>query len=166
VSVRLPNRPEQLEISQRADQVFVVTVSRVMEPEKIEMDDKTFAQVSKMMSKKIPFVSLKNGLATQPEQEVATLYTRVRGKAVAKVELPKKLPSLFDRDGVISIDAACRDPRAPAICAITLLLFAVVFFGKEGLLLLLAMSFLVHMIVVLADKYDREADQEAQKTTD
>jgi serine/threonine protein kinase len=168
VSVRLPNRPEQLEISQRADQVFVVNISKVtIETEqKIEMDDATFARVSKAMSKRIPFVSMKNALATQPEQEVATLYTRIRGKLAIKIEPSKKLPPLFDRDGVISIDAAFRDPKAPAICAITLLLFAVVFFGKEGLLLLIALSFLVHMIVVLADKYARDAEQEAKNTPD
>jgi hypothetical protein len=157
VSAKLPNRSAEIAVEQRADHVFVVSVSEIEadeEPEEDAIDDATFSKASRIMSKKIPFVSMQ--LATKPDQEVKTIYGRLNPVVKKEVTRLKKLPPLFDRDGVISLEAAFRHPNAHVICASVMMVSSVVLFGKEGFLILLAVAFIVHMVMMVGDRLQRE----------
>jgi hypothetical protein len=156
-SAKLPNRPAEIAVEQRADHVFVVSVSKIQDDDESDqdvLDDATFSKASRIMSKKIPFVSMQ--YATRPDQEVKTIYGRLSPVVKKDTQRSRKLPPLFDRDGVISLEAAFRHPNAPVICASVMMVSSVVLFGKEGFLILLAVAFLVHMVMMVGDRLQRE----------
>jgi hypothetical protein len=161
-SAKLPNRSAEIAVEQRAEQVFVVSVSEIGSDEESEsevLDDVTFSKASKIMSKKIPFVSMQ--FATKPDQEVKTIYRPLSPMVKKEARQLKKLPPLSDRDGVVSLEAAFRHPNAAVICASVMMISSVVLFGKEGFLILLAVAFLVHMAMMAADRLEREDGRES-----
>jgi serine/threonine protein kinase len=67
-SAKLPNKPAEIAVEQRADHAFVVSVSKIQDDEGSDqdvLDNATFSEASRIMSKKIPFVSMQ--YATKPD---------------------------------------------------------------------------------------------------
>jgi hypothetical protein len=87
---------------------------------------------------------------------VKTIYGRLSPVVEKDVQRFRNLPPLFDRDGVISLEAAFRHPKAQVICASVMMVSSVVLFGKEGFLILLAVAFLVHMVMMVGDRLQKE----------
>jgi hypothetical protein len=152
----IPNTKERLQVLESSNSVYQVSISPLPDIPK-PIDDSTFSKVSKIMSKKIPFVPMV--MATRPEAPVESLYTTAPMKSVApRPAIRRRLPPLFDRDGVISFETALRDGRAPLICASVILLGSVAAAGKEGLFLILAASLLMHMVILFLEKRQPNSD--------
>jgi hypothetical protein len=152
---QLPNKPDKIEVAQRTDSMFVV---KRCEAKDEVIDDDTFAKVSRIMSRRIPFVSIQ--LAADPDEAIENVYTIVKQKPIPPVKRVP-LPPLFDRDGVISFETAFRHKNATSICAILLVLVSVMLMGKEGFFLLLAVALGVHMtLLIMAKRKERDAANE------
>ena len=151
VKFDLSNAQEKktLKLEQKEDNVFVLSLdnqkrSRSPREEKQpKLDDRAFQQVSRIMSKKIPFSPLT--IAANPDAPIETIYSTVDPKLMMRKKL---LPPLFDEDGVINFDAAIRHDNATKFCAIAMVLFALTFFGSDGFFLLLGISILTHISVI------------------
>ncbi|OHT13766.1 hypothetical protein TRFO_15978 [Tritrichomonas foetus] len=150
--LNVPSMRRTMKLEQKDDSVFVISYDnkakkkKVKQDEQLKLDDKAFQQVSRFMSKKIPFSPLT--IATNPDAPVETIYTTVDATMMRK----KLLPPLVDEDGVINIDAAIRHDNATIICALSMILFCFSLFGTNGFLILLGVSFLTHMTVVFMKK--------------
>lgn len=147
----LPDREEQLEVQQKDDQVFQVSISSLRKQRRKttnDLDDESFSETSKMMSEKMPFVPMK--MATRPEEPVHTLYVDLKSALAHRGH--KKLPPLFDKNGIVNMETAIRHPDATHICASVMMVGSVMLFGKEGFLMLLAVAFLTHLVVTLVEK--------------
>ena len=163
----LPDREEQLEVQQKDDQVFQVSISSLKTKRgdtrrktTTDLDDDTFSEAAKLMSQRIPFVPMK--LATKPEEPVNTLYVDLKSALAQRGQ--RKLPPLYDKNGIVNMQTAIRHPDAVQICASVLLLGSVILFGKEGLLMLLAVAFLTHLIVTLVDKRKQMEKRRKERT--
>ncbi|KAH0785608.1 STE family protein kinase [Histomonas meleagridis] len=143
------------DVTQTGEQQFVVTFSQpkteTIEPqtEKKEIDDKTFVQMSKQMSTKMPFTPMTFG--SNPEAPIKTLYTTFVIEKDSNV-----LPPLFDEDGVISFETAFRHPKAPRFIAVFLAFLVYLFFGADGFVVLLALAFLTQMVITMSEKRDQK----------
>lgn len=162
-----PSMRQSLLFEQKDDDTFVITRNEFEEKKKNkvpeeakeeeildgdepvslpQLDNKAFMQVSRAMSKQIPFSPLL--IATNQDAPVETLYMPVDSTMMRK----KILPPLFDEDGVINMTAAIRHEKATVICAMALILAAFIFFGSNGFFFLLGVSILTHMSVIFMSK--------------
>lgn len=125
-----------------------------------QIDNKQFMQISRAMSKKIPFHPMT--IATNQDAPVEMLYVPVDVTMMKK----KILPPLIDEDGVINFDAAVRHDNATIIVAIALILISFVFFGPNGFFFLLGVAILTHMIVLFMQKRKERHEMVVKKAKD
>lgn len=107
---------------------------------KDEMNDLIFVKVSRTMSAKTPYISIKS--LRSSTVNVESLY-----KSDKFTELSRNAP-LFDDEGVLNISRALREAKAPPILACFIIICVFLSFGLDGFVLLVLFCLIINLLVI------------------
>ena len=68
------------------------------------------------------------------------------------IPISRRLPPLFDDDGVISFDTAIHHKKTPIYIASILVLLSFIFFGKECFISLLSIGLFLNLVTTFNEK--------------
>ena len=127
---------------------------------KNEISDKTFSKTAKIISEKIPFTPFNIG--ANDDASIKTLYT-IDKAAAMNIPISRRLPPLFDDDGVISFDTAIHHKKTPIYIASILVLLSFIFFGKECFISLLSIGLFLNLVTTFNEKQPQKKLADKQR---